>query len=170
MVEDFKKARIREKRWGEQKGSTASVVTVNRALSTLPLLFNYAERCGYQVSNPVKHVEFFQETGRERIISLQEEQAHMAAASQLLKDIARIMLDTGMRPEEVFRIEQANVDLVHRTIVNPFGKTKAARRKLTMTEEVCSILKRLMTTANGPYVFSVSRQSGEAYWKRAKGA
>jgi hypothetical protein len=39
MVEDFKVARIRERRWGEQKGSTVSVVTVNRALSTLRLLF-----------------------------------------------------------------------------------------------------------------------------------
>jgi hypothetical protein len=87
MVEDFKTARIREKRWGEQKGSTVSVVTVNRALSTLRLLFNYAERSGYQVTNPVKHVEFFRETGRERIISLEEEQAYMVAACQPLKDI-----------------------------------------------------------------------------------
>lgn len=52
------------------------------------------------------------------------------------RDIARIMLDTGMRPEEVFRIETANLDFVPRTIFNPFGKTAAARRKLTMTDEV----------------------------------
>jgi hypothetical protein len=38
------------------------------------------------------------------------------------------MLDTGVRPEEVFHIERANVDLVQRTIANPFGKTKAAKR------------------------------------------
>ena len=49
MVEDFKTARFREKRWGGQKGSTVSVVTVNRALSTLRLIYNYAERCGFQV-------------------------------------------------------------------------------------------------------------------------
>jgi integrase len=153
MVEDFKTARIGEKRWRGQQGSTVSVVTVNRALSTLRLMYNYAERCGFQVSNPVKHVEFFRETGRERIISLEEERAYIAAASQPLKDIARIMLDTGMRPEEVFRIERANVDLGQRTIVNPFGKTKAAKRKLTMTEEIYSILKKRTTTTNGPYVF-----------------
>ena len=50
-----------------------SVVTVNRAPSTLRLLFDYAERCGCQISNPVKYVEFFREQGRERIISLEEE-------------------------------------------------------------------------------------------------
>jgi integrase len=153
MVEDFKTLRIREYRWGERKGSTVSVVTVNRALSTLRLLFNYAERCGYRVSNPVKHVEFFRETGRERIISLEEEREYMAATSQPLRDIARIMLDTGMRPEEVFRIEWANVDLAQRTIVNPFGKTKAARRKLTMTDEVWTIMKKRVGSSDGRYVF-----------------
>jgi len=124
MVEDFKTVRIREKRWGGQKGSTVSVVTVNRALSTLRLIYNYADRCGFQVSNPVRHVEFFRETGRERIISAAEEMAYLATASQPLKDIARIILDTGMRPEEVFRIKLANIDLVQRTIMNPFGKTR----------------------------------------------
>jgi integrase len=153
MVEDFKTARLREHRWGEKKGSTVSVVTVNRALSTLRLIFNYAERCGYKVSNPVKHVEFFREQGRERIVSVEEEQRYTAAASQPLSDIARIILDTGMRPEEVFRIEWANVDLAQRTMVNPFGKTRAARRKLTMTEEAWTILRKRVGSSTGRYVF-----------------
>ena len=33
---------------------TVGNATVNRALSTLRLMFNYAERCGFQLSNPVK--------------------------------------------------------------------------------------------------------------------
>jgi len=35
-----------------------------------------------------------------RIISLPEGIAYLAKASQPLKDIARVVLDTGMRPEE----------------------------------------------------------------------
>jgi integrase len=101
----------------------------------------------------MKHVEFFREQGRERIISLEEECAYMATASQPLKDIARTILDTGMRPEEVFRIERANIDLAQRTIVNPFGKTRAARRKLTMTEEVWTILKKRVGSSASKYVF-----------------
>jgi integrase len=77
----------------------------------------------------------------------------MTAASQPLKDIARIMLDTGMRPEEVFRVERANVDLGQRTIMNPFGKTRAARRKLTMTEEVWSIMRKRAGSSDSVYVF-----------------
>jgi integrase len=154
MVEDFKVTRIEEKRWGRRKQVAVSGVTVNRALSTLRLIFNYAERCGYHVSNPVKHVAFFQEVGRTRIISPEEELAYLAATSQPLRDIARIMLDTGMRPEEVFRIEKANLNFVQRTILNPFGKTRAARRKLTMTDDVWSILKGRSVSSESPFIFS----------------
>jgi len=153
-VEEFKLRRSQEKRWGDGEEITVAGVTVNRALSTLRLIYSYAERCDYRVSNPVKHVTFFLETGRTRIISLEEEQAYLAKTSQPLRDIARVMLDTGMRPEEVFRIEAANLDFVQRTVFNPFGKTKAARRKLTMTDEVWSILKERAVSSKSPYAFS----------------
>jgi integrase len=153
MVEDFKVTRIQEKRWGKRKQTAVSGVTVNRALSTLRLIFNHAERCGFRVSNPVKHVTFFREVGRTRIISIEEEHSYLAAASQPLRDIARIMLDTGMRPEEVFRMERGNIDFGQRTMFNPFGKTRAARRKLTMTDDVWSILKRRAASSESPYVF-----------------
>ena len=153
MVEDFKLRRVKEKRWGEREETSVSGATVNRALSTLRLVHNYAERCGFLVSNPVKHVTFFPEAGSIRIISPEEEQAYLPEASQPLRDIARIMLDTGMRPEEVFRIETANLDFVRRTIFNPFGKTPASRRKLTMTDEVWSIMKGRTASSKSPYAF-----------------
>jgi integrase len=128
-------------------------VTVNRSLSTLLLMYNDAERCSYQVSNPVKGVEFCKEIGRTRIISLEEETSYLSTASQPLRDIARILLDVGTRPEEVFRIEVANLDFSKRTIFNPFGTTPAARSKLTMTEEVCSILKARALDAKNEFVF-----------------
>jgi integrase len=154
MVEDFKLVRIKEKRWGEHDEIAVSGVTVNRALSTLRLIYNFAERCGFTVSNPVKHVTFFREAGRTRVISTEEERAYLAATSQPLRDIARIILDTGMRPEEVFRIETANLDLGQRTIFNPFGKTASAKRKLTMTNDVWSILQRRAVLSKSPYIFS----------------
>ena len=46
-----------------------------------------------------------------------------------------------------------NLDFLQRTIFNPFGKTKASKRILPMTEEVFEVLKRLATEAVGPYVF-----------------
>jgi integrase len=87
-------------------------------------------------------------------VSFEEEIAYFAKASQPLKDIAQIILDTGLRPEEVFRIRIENLDFVKRTIFNPFGKTKAARRKVTMTEEVFELLKRHAKNAKSAFAFS----------------
>src|SRR6185437_16068242 len=82
MVEDFKTARIRERRWSDKDESTISGSTVNRALSTLRLLFNYAiDKCDYRMGNPVRKIEFFAETGRMRIISLADEISYLAKAS-----------------------------------------------------------------------------------------
>ncbi len=153
MVEDFKLARACERRWGDKDETPISGVTVNRALSTLRLIYHYAERCGYQLSNPVKGIEFYEELGRTRIVSPEEEVAYFGTASQPLKSIARIILDTGMRPEEVFRIEIDNLDFLSRTIFNPFGKTPAARRKVTMTDEVFKILKTHASNSKGKFLF-----------------
>lgn len=153
IVENFKLARIRDKRWGKETETSISSATVNRALSTLRLIYNYAERCGYQVSNPVKGIDFYEERVRTRIISLEEEIAYLAQTSQPLKDIARIIIDCGIRPEEAFLIEVTNLDFSKRTIFNPFGKTPAARRKLTMTDEVFGILKARMYNTKCSYVF-----------------
>jgi integrase len=145
LVEDFKHARIGESRRNANDGSTISPATVNRALTTLKKLFNHAKSLGFNVANPTEDVQFFDEgNGRMRVVSFEEEIKYVAAASQPLRDIARVILDTGLRPEEVFRIRVENVDFSGRTIFNPFGKTKAARRKVTMTAEVAEILRRRM--------------------------
>jgi integrase len=55
---------------------------------------------------------------------------------------------------KTFRIETANLDFVQPTFFNPSGKTVAARRKLTMTDEVCSMLRGRTVSSKSPYVFS----------------
>jgi integrase len=154
MVEDFKLARSNEERRNAKDGSIVSPATVNRALTTLKKLFNHAEKCGYGIANPTRNVEFLNEgPGRMRVVSFDEEIAYLSKASQPLKDIAQVIFDTGLRPEEVFRIRVEHLDFAARTIFNPFGKTKAARRKVTMTAEVYAILKERAKNAKGPFVF-----------------
>jgi integrase len=46
-----------------------------------------------------------------------------------------------MRPEEVFRMRIESIDFKQKTIFNPFGKTKAARRTIPMTDDVACLLK-----------------------------
>lgn len=160
MVEDFKIARSRETRRNAKDG-VISPATANRALTTLKKLFNHAVKCGYEIPNPMRGVEFLDEgPGRTRVVSFEEELAYLAKASQPLKDIAAVILDTGLRPEEVFRLRVEDIDFTARTIFNPFGKTNAARRKVTMTTEVHDLLKRRVQKVKGPFVFPSRRTWG----------
>jgi len=161
MVEDFKAARIGETRRNANDGSTVAGATVNRALTTLKLLYHYAEKSGFAVADPTRGVAFLPEgSGRVRVVSFHEEILYLAEASQPLKDIAQVILDTGLRPEEVFRIRVENLDFTARTIFNPFGKTKAARRRVSMTADVYELLKARATKAEGPFVLPTK---GEPY-------
>ena len=156
MVEDFKSARKLERiQWANNRFVTGA--TVNRALTTLKLLFHQAERSGYAVKNPAVGVAMFREPlDSMRVISFEEQAAYQAETSQPLHDIATIILDTGMRPEEVFRMRAENLDFKQKTIFNPCGKTRAARRTIPMTGDALSLLKlrvKNATKLGTPYLF-----------------
>jgi integrase len=158
MVEDFKSARKHEQKQKAKDGRTVTNATVNRALTTLKLLFRQAGRHGYGVKNPVVGVAMFPEPlDSMQVISFEDQAAYVSEASQPLRDIGRVMLGTGMRPEEVFRIRTENIDFKQGAIFNPFGKTKAARRTIPMTVEVLSLLEARTKKAEKkgtPFVFA----------------
>lgn len=157
MVEGFRLARLREPRKNARDGSMVAPATVNRALATLRLIFNRLE-----LKAPTRKSMFFAESAKTRVISVEEELAYLRQASQPLRDIATLILQTGMRPEEVFRIEVRNLDFTRRTIFNPFGKTKAAKRIIPMTSKVFQILRRRATEAGGRWVFWSPGRPGQA--------
>lgn len=70
-----------------------------------------------------------------------------------MRDVATMMLETGMRPEEVCRIRRENVHLEHGYVFNPFGKTKAARRKVPLTERAMQVLIRRLEKIKGEFLF-----------------
>jgi len=147
-VEQFRLARLREERRNADDGSTVAPATVNRALETLRLIFNHLE-----LKSPTRKEMFFDEECHTRVLSVDEELAYFRQASQPLQDIATVILQTGMRPDEVFRMEVRNLDFARRSIFNPSGKTKAARRAIPMTREVCEILQAHSKEARGRWVF-----------------
>ncbi len=140
-VERFKVARLKE----------CSSAGVNRDLAALRYMMNLAIRQGYIESNPVK-VKFLQEgPGEMRILSHDEERLYLENSPPVLKDIAILMLQTGMRPKEVYSIRKEDV---HPDFVFiPKGKTRFARRTIPLTEEAVAILERRSREAKGAYLF-----------------
>jgi integrase len=64
-----------------------------------------------------------------------------------------MILQTGMRPEEVYRVEPKNVHLKGGYLENLTGKTKAAKRRITLTSVARGILARRIADSDGPYLF-----------------
>ncbi|NIR87368.1 tyrosine-type recombinase/integrase [Candidatus Bathyarchaeota archaeon] len=140
------------------KLSRASEITpagTNRDLAMLRFMLNFAMRKGYIVRNPVVGVRFLPEgPGAMRVVSHEEQQAYLAAANPLLRDIATLIVETGMGPEEVCTIRKEDVHLDRRYLFVPTGKTKFRRRNVPLSDAAFDVLKGRLAKAKGPYLFA----------------
>jgi integrase len=134
--------------------STIAGATVNRELACLKLIFNRYINFEILTKNPVSKVKFFKEnTERWCVISREDEQKYLMVASQPLQDIAVLILETGCRPEELFRLERKNVDLEGGSIFIPFGKTPNAKRLIPLSNRAIRVLTKWLSESEGRYVF-----------------
>lgn len=144
-VEKFKESRKRQKKQAPNKklkknakATTTTIIkpaTVNRELACLRAMLNYYIRKDYFVKNPVSKVKFLKEDNEQmRVVSLTEEKIYLNECSQPLKDVATIMIETGMRPSEVFQLNWKDINLERGFVFIQQGKTKAARRKIPLSD------------------------------------
>lgn len=137
-----------------KSGKKLRPATVNRELACLKALFNFAIKSDVLMKNPVSRVKFLAENNEQtRVLSYQEQQRYLSCASPLLRDVATLILETGMRPEEVYTIEPANVDLLRGWLQIPRGKTAAARRRINLTSVAREVLRRRLSGCETPYLF-----------------
>ena len=98
-----------------------------------------------------------EDTVRDHVVTAEEEHAYVTTVLSkfelmrnrkktthgpfpALHNIARIILDQGIRPDEVLNLRVGDVDFAKGTLRVTRGKTKAARRTLALTPTVKSIL------------------------------
>jgi len=167
-IEVFKAARSNEcktvkgKEAGTRKVTKTRIrpATLNRELACLKAVFNHAIKADLLFRNPVSKVDFLPESNEQtRVLSYDEQARYLEAATPLLRDVATIMLETGMRPEEVYRIQPENVNLAGGFLFNPFGKTKAARRRVPLNATARNVLTRRVAGLETPYLFPCSTDS-----------
>lgn len=120
-------------------GLTGSPSYVNQAFRTLRrrLLGKAVE---WNVIGMAPRIKVLKEMGREETIDSDSEAKLLAVAKQPMKDVLIISQDTGLRPEEVFRIRVENIDSNRLVIFNPHGKTRAARRYVPISRRMSDLL------------------------------
>jgi integrase len=126
--------------------------SINRSLQVLRRVLRLAVEWGVIPSAP-KIKLLRGEKHRERVVTLTEEAKYLAAAPEPLASIATILVDSGMRPEECFRLRWESVTWVngrYGSMLITHGKTAAARRVLPMTSRVRAILEMHWERAGKP--------------------
>ena len=134
------------------------VASVNRELQALRRMFALAVEWG-KVDKALHRVRMVSgEAHRERVLTDAEEAIYLANATPLLYDVATILIDCGLRPEECFRLQWASVR--DGQIEIQYGKTDNARRHIPVSQRVAAVLEMRKTGNDGPWVFPAPTKSG----------
>jgi hypothetical protein len=122
-------------------------VTANRARATLSAMFVHAITHGWlrRESNPCQFLPNWEETSRERVLSLEELGAIWRAAPEVnpvFGSIMRLLSLTGARKSEIAELRWSEVDLDDAVIRLPGSRTKNKRPYLIpLAPAAVSILK-----------------------------
>ncbi len=141
------------------------VASVNSSLQVLRRALNLAVEWGVIATAPkirllrgAKH--------RERVIAPEEEARYLASAPEPLASVATVLVDTGMRPEECFRLRWEYISFSsgkHGMLLVTSGKTAAARRFLPLSPRVRALLESRWNEAGKPsegWIWPGHTQSG----------
>lgn len=152
----FKSARLKQGR---------AIGTVNSTIRALRAVLNHAIEDGLIDVAPKFRILPGAKT-RSWILSPDQEPKYLDACTEPLRTVATIILDAGLRPDEVFRLTWENIrcidDAKRAVLVVPGTKTAAAVRIVPMTHRVRDILQSRWEKAGKPttgWVFPAKKAS-----------
>jgi integrase len=144
LIEEFVQRRSQQI---SRRGKQVSPGTVNRSLATLRRALRLAQE--WRMIEHVARIRLLPgERNREFVLSHEQEADYLAAAPEPLRDVAKLILDTGLRIGEACALEWPNVH------TEPAGKAKSgyihvqkgkgpnAKRNVTLTARVREMLLR----------------------------
>jgi len=144
LIEALKSQRARQV---SRLGRPLAVASINRELATLRRLLRLAQE--WKVIARVPRIRLFRgEECREFVLGYAQEELYLHMAPRPLGDVATLILDTGMRPGEAAALEWKHVRLEPAAASKfghlhiPGGKTKNAKRNLSLTARVAAMLAR----------------------------
>ena len=136
----------------EAVGSSPS--TTNKALRTLRHMLHKAKEWGLIAAVPA--VKMVEEDGRESLIEPWMEQKLLTVTAQEritpkglksrvgwepFRTVLMVMLDSGLRPGEIFRMRWENIHWERGVIFNPRSKSRKSRRIVPLTARVSAALR-----------------------------
>jgi integrase len=130
---EFKTVRGKDKKRIQTKHRLRPA-TINRELACLRAMFNHAIKGDVLLRNPISKTAakvLREDNEQTRVLTYDEQGKYLAKASPMLFDVATLMLETGMRPEKVYRIQPENVHLSKNYLFTRMGRPRLRRGVLS---------------------------------------
>lgn len=146
-------------RYIQSRRPTVSPTCINRELATLRRCLRVALEL--ELIDKVPKITLLQgERERNFVLSPAQERSYLERAPQPLKDVAILMLDTGLRVGEAVSLAWSEIHLepvngsrfgyLHIRV----GKSRNAKRNVPLTERVKAMLQNLKVKSRSPWVFT----------------
>jgi integrase len=134
--------------------------TVNMEVVVLKTIFKRLVSGGFLNASPASDIKrLAKDELNFHVITEKEEKVYLLACPQPVADVAALMLETGMRPTELYHLKRENVFLEKEFLNVVGGKTKASNRKIWLSEKSIDILRRRLENLTGEYVFPKGRNA-----------
>lgn len=158
-VEDFivwRKSQISQK-----TNEPISNDVINREVLTLSKIFKRLIESEIVGSNPVSSIKRLPANNPAfHVITKKEEKSYLLACPQPLQDVAGLMLETGMRCGEIYRIKKSDVYLGKDYLKVSKGKTASSVRRVYLTDKAKEILKYRSDKFKNQFLFPQDDQDG----------
>jgi integrase len=118
--------------------------SINRELRILRRVLRLAAEWGV-ISQAPKVKMHGPDGRRERVVGDQEFERYLTCAPPLLAEVAVVLHDSGLRPDELHRLDWADINFTtghFGALLVRKGKTKAARRRLPLTPRARGVLNK----------------------------
>jgi integrase len=143
-------------------------------LHNFSLFAQYARKQRWIIGDPMENVSIPSDDGSERdnVLTEEMETKFFARAFDIvdrdgrrnLYDLGRLMILQGCRPEELMVLRQEHVDLAKREMRIVAGKSRAAKRTLSLCQESIELLRPRLD-CKSPWVFPSDRKPGRPIGK-----
>jgi site-specific recombinase XerD len=139
--------------------ASGSGYNINNARRTLRRMLSKAVE--WKLIPTAPRISLAEEHAREAVFNEEQQKTLLKIAPQPLRDVATLIFDTGMRPDEVLRMRAENIDWPNRMIFVPSGKTANARRFVPLSDRCENVLlMRCAGKREGWVFFSKKSRSG----------
>jgi integrase len=128
----------------------------NRAFRTLSRMLHLATDWNVLRASP--RIKLLEEQGRTALIESSTEALLLQHAPQPLADVLVIVMDCGMRPEEVMRMRKEHIYWDRSVVLVPYGKSLKAKRYVPLSDRMRKLLGSRLT-GDSPWVFPSKRAS-----------